>query len=138
LLRPTGGQDYFNHVVVPSPVVTHVPACGADDDSASDDDEKGGRNPNGSAPPPPLPSPTKRSGTPWFELPPLPEMDISDAEKMELVSYLHNLQHRMSHDDGNPLQSGGMACQAPGAGACAFSMCAMTRQQCYHAGTAHE
>ena len=67
-----------------------TPACGADDDSASDDDEKGGRNPSGSAPPSPLPSPTKRSGTPWFELPPLPEMDISDAEKMELVSHSYS------------------------------------------------
>lgn len=54
----------------------------ADDDSASDDDDKV-IGANGAAPPPLQPQ--QLQGPPIVELPPLPELDISDAEKMELV-----------------------------------------------------
>lgn len=56
----------------------------ADDDSGSDDDDKGNAR-GGSAPPAAPPQPQTPAGLPVFELPVLPEMDISDAEKMELV-----------------------------------------------------
>lgn len=68
----------------------HLPAA-TEDDSASDDDDKGVRNANGGAPLPPRPA--KPAGPPVFELPPLPEMDISDAEKMELVRLLRTTSH---------------------------------------------
>ena len=58
----------------------------ADDDSGSDDDDKAGGA--GEAAPQQQRQHAKPAGPPVLELPPLPELDISDAEKMELVGLL--------------------------------------------------